>query len=100
MIEGPNEKGQCWPQCVFFKCGNRSLKAQGEVIQCLWIHDDWIGSSCSYALCVRGKMLLGNQCGLTIRRVTVETKRPSDLELDGKLKSRLSKRIKDIDDLI
>ncbi|MFQ6135305.1 MAG: hypothetical protein ACE5KU_05780, partial [Nitrososphaerales archaeon] len=80
--------------------GNRSLKAQGDVIRCLWINDDCIGPSCSYALCVRGKMLVGNRCGLTVRRVTAETKRPDDFELDKKLKSRLSRRVKDVDDLL
>ncbi len=100
LKEGPDEKGHCQPNCVFFKCGNRSINVQDDAIQCLWINDDCIGSSCSYALCVRGKMLAGNKCGLIIRRATLETKRPDDLDLNTKLKSRLTKRIKNVDDLI
>ncbi len=100
MRESPDNSGRCWPQCVFFKCGNRSLKAQGNNIRCLWINDECIGSSCSYALCIRGKMLVGNRCGLTVKRMTTETKQPDNFELDAKIKSRLSKRVKDVDDLI
>ena len=100
MREGPDEKGQCWPQCIFFKCGNRSIKAQGNVIKCLWINDECIGSSCSYAICVRGKMLVGKQCGLTIRRLTTDITRNDDFTLDEKLKRRLDKRIKDVDDVL
>jgi hypothetical protein len=100
LIEGPDDNGQCWPQCVFFKCSKRSLKGQGDAVRCLWINDDCIGTSCSFAICVRGKMLAGKRCGLTFKRATVETKRHDDFEIDQKLKSRLSKRIKDMDDLI
>lgn len=100
MIEGPDEKGSCWPQCVFFKCGNRHLRIQGDTIWCSWINDNCVGQACAYAFCVRGKMLAGNRCGLTIRRLTVETERPDDFKIDSKLKGRLSKRIKDLDDII
>lgn len=100
MIEGPDNQGNCWPQCVFFKCSKRSLKSQGEVISCLWINDDCIGTSCSFAMCVRGKMIGGKRCGLTFKRTTIETRREENLEIDPKLKSKLSKRIKDVDDLI
>ncbi|MBI2937266.1 MAG: hypothetical protein HYY22_03585 [Thaumarchaeota archaeon] len=99
MREGPDDKGRCWPQCTFFKCGNRALRAEGSTVKCLWTNDICIGSSCSYALCIRGKMLAGNRCGLTVKRVTADSVRPDEFDLDKKLKVKLSKRIKDVDDL-
>jgi len=100
LKEGPNDRGECWPYCVFFKCGKHALKTRGSVVRCLWINDDCIGPSCSFALCIRGKMVSGNRCGLTVRRVTVDIKRPEDLELDLKIKGKLAKRLKDFDDML
>ena len=100
MIEGPDEKGNCWPVCVFFKCGDRHIRLQGEAVKCAWLNDDCMGSSCSFAICVRGKMMSGNRCGFTVRRLTVEPAKPEEIKLDPKLKGKLSKRIKDLDELI
>jgi hypothetical protein len=97
--EGPSATGQCWPQCSLFKCGNRSLRNDGGVIQCIWINDTCIGPSCSYAVCIRGKMLGIKRCGLTVRRVTAESHHPDRLKLNDKIKVKLSNRIKDLDDL-
>jgi len=44
-------------------------------------------------------MLAGNRCALTVRRVTADVAARQDrVDLDKKLKVKLSKRIKDIDD--
>ncbi len=44
-------------------------------------------------------MLAGNRCGQTVKRVTADSVRSDEFDLDKKLKVKLSKRIKDVDDL-
>lgn len=44
-------------------------------------------------------MLAGNRCGMTVKRVTAESTRTEEFDLDKKIKVKLSKRIKDVDDI-
>ena len=98
--EGSDDRGLCWPQCVWFKCGKRVLQIRGRAIYCTWLNDDCAGPSCSFALCVRGKMLPDSRCGLIVRRLTTDTLRPEDFKVDVKLRGKVARRLGDEDDLV
>ncbi|MCS7116562.1 MAG: hypothetical protein RMJ31_04810 [Nitrososphaerota archaeon] len=98
--EGPSPEGLCWPRCVWFKCGKRALLIRGNTIWCSWINESCIGPSCSYALCIRAKMLPQNRCGLVVKRVTTDKVRPEDFKLDIKIPGKLAQRIGSDEDLV
>jgi hypothetical protein len=104
-VEGPDEKGLCWPRCIYFKCNHRqfgvhgALEIRGGQLWCRWLQSPCVGPSCVYADCLKNKLLPGNRCGLVIRRVTVEKLTPDDFKLDVKLKPKLLKKL-GVDDVV
>ncbi|MEM4310805.1 MAG: hypothetical protein QXX95_00240 [Nitrososphaerales archaeon] len=104
-IEGPDEKGFCWPKCVWFKCGkiikNRpAIQFRQGIIWCNWLNDKCLGPSCAYAICFRNKMMPNNRCGLVVKRVTQDAIKPEDFKLELKVKGRMAKRLGDLDELV
>jgi len=91
--EGPNKDGKCWPRCISFKCGRRSMLIRGQTIWCSWLNDLCAGPSCSYALCIRSKLLPDNRCGLVVRRITTDVVKPEDFTLNIKLRGKLAKKL-------
>ncbi len=43
---------------------------------------------CAYVTCLRAKLITGNRCGLTLRRITVEKMTPNDFKPNVKLKNK------------
>ena len=100
-LYGPTED-TIWS--TYSLCDNGDQKPPiGKPIQNKMIYvRDSFGEACPIG--VPGEMYLG---GAGVTRgylnqpaLTTETKQPDNFELDKKIKSRLSKRVKDIDDLI
>ncbi len=60
----------CAPSCEFFRCGQRALQVRGQKIWCTFTNDTCDVPKCAYVQCLRNKLLTGNLCGLTIKRVT------------------------------
>ncbi|MEM2429182.1 MAG: hypothetical protein QW779_01425 [Nitrososphaerales archaeon] len=98
--EGPDSQGLCWPKCIWFKCAKRALWIRGNTLWCNWSNENCIGSSCSYALCVRAKMLPQGRCGLVVKRVTTDKIKLEDFKLDVKIPGKLAQRIGDDKDLV
>jgi hypothetical protein len=104
-VEGPNQEGFCWPRCAWFKCGKiiagrPAIRYRGRNVWCTWINDACVGPRCSFALCVRGKMMSDGKCGLLVRRITRETIKPDDFKLDLKVKGRMAKRLGPLDEIV
>lgn len=91
--EGPDSSGRCWPRCVSFKCAKKSILYRGHAVWCSWLNDACAGPSCSYAQCVRNKLLPDNRCGLVIRRITSDVVKPEDFNLNIKLKGKLARKL-------
>lgn len=93
--EGPDDKGDCWPRCGWFKCGKRSIQMRENGVWCVWLNDFCEGPACTYSICARNRMLSSNRCGLTVRRVTTDSSHPDDYKINIKLKGRLAKHLDD-----
>jgi len=50
--------------------------------------------------CIRGKLISGNKCGLTVKRLTVDSLRPDDFKVEIKLKGKLAKRLGEDRDIV
>jgi len=92
---------QCLQQCEYFRCGQKAINFLGKKVYCRWADDDCAGSSCNYAICVRGRLLSNGVCGLKIKRKTREDF-DSSLEkgLEIKLKGKILKKFKKDDFLM
>jgi len=78
----------CMSRCEFFRCGRRMLVFREGRSWCSFVNEPCTPEICAYVTCLRGKLIAGNKCGLTLRRITVEKTSPNDFKLDVKLKSR------------
>jgi len=68
------------------------LVFQGSKTWCRWAEDECSAAACSYAMCVRGRILPNGLCGLTVRRRTAELEGPEEMAEEIKLKGKISKR--------
>ena len=100
LHEGPDPNGFCWPKCIWFKCAKRALTFRSGTAWCSWTNDNCIGPSCSYALCIRSKLLPGNRCGLVVRRITVDKVKLKDFELNLKIPGKLAQRIGNKEEIV
>ncbi len=66
---------------------------RGHTIWCSWLNDVCVGPSCSYAQCIRNKLLPDNRCGLVIKRITSDVVKPEDFNLNIKLKGKLARKL-------
>lgn len=98
--EGPDSRGFCVPQCVWFKCGKNVLQVRGNTLWCNYFEDVCVGPRCPFAICIRNKMLPDNRCGLVVRRVTADTIRPDDFKLDIKIRGKMARRLGNDRDLV
>jgi len=87
----------CTARCEFFRCGRRTLVFREGRPWCSFVNEPCTPESCAYVTCLRGKLIAGNKCGLTIRRITVENTTPNDYKLNIKLKNKYIKKIGDED---
>jgi len=68
----------CSPTCGFFKCVKNSAYHRRDAMWCRWTDELCNVSNCTYALCVRRRLLPRGICGETVKRKTVE-KAPEDV---------------------
>jgi len=76
-----------------FKCGKNAAVHRRDEVWCRWTEDRCQIANCSYALCVKRRLLPGGICGETIKRKTSE--RPPE-EVVGpaiKLRGRALRKI-------
>ncbi|MCP8323244.1 MAG: hypothetical protein L6N96_03605 [Candidatus Methylarchaceae archaeon HK02M2] len=83
----------CSPACAFFRCGRRALQIKKSKPWCSFANDYCDVKRCAYIQCIRGKLISGNMCGLTVKRLTVDRLRPEDFDIDIELKGKLAKRL-------
>jgi len=60
---------------------------------CRWADDDCQGPTCSYATCIRGRLLADGTCGTSLKRRTLEEKGPEEELPSVKLKGRILRKV-------
>ncbi|MGD0330119.1 MAG: hypothetical protein ABSB40_06680 [Nitrososphaeria archaeon] len=87
MAESDTAK-PCTSRCEFFRCGRRMLVFREGRPWCSFVNEPCMPQTCAYATCLRAKLIEGNICGLTLRRITVEKTTPNDFKPNVKLKNK------------
>jgi len=64
----------CSPKCRFFRCGKHALVFRRGEPWCTWTDERCDVANCTYALCIRRRLLPNGVCGEAIKRRTVERK--------------------------
>ncbi len=72
------QKKTCSPACDFFRCVKKAAYQRRDAVWCRWTDELCNVSNCTYAICVRRRLLPGGICGETVKRKTVE-KDPEDV---------------------
>lgn len=67
------EAKKCFPSCKFFRCGKKAIVYRGNTVWCRWTEEECDVSNCTYAMCMRRRLLPGGICGETVKRKTKET---------------------------
>ena len=86
----------CSPVCPAFKCGQNSAFYRRDAVWCKWTEEMCNVSNCTYALCVKRRLLPRGICGETVKRQTVD-KAPEEaidqpIRLRGKTLRKIGER--------
>ena len=78
------EAKSCSPTCQSFKCGKSAIVYQRDTAWCKWTEEACNVKDCTYAMCVKRRLLPRGVCGETIKRKTVD--KPLEEVLDTPVK--------------
>lgn len=67
------ETKRCSPKCKFFRCSKNALEFHGNVAWCKWLEEECNVTDCTFATCIKRKLLPNGVCGETVKRKTTET---------------------------
>jgi hypothetical protein len=73
-----DEAKSCSPTCQSFKCAKNSNIYRRDGVWCSWTEEMCDIADCSYAICVKRRLLPKGICGETIKRKTVD-KQPEEV---------------------
>lgn len=83
----------CSPTCEAFKCAKTAVVIRQDGVWCRWTDEMCDVVNCTYALCVKRRLLPKGTCGESIKRKTVE-KQPEELVGPAiKLKGRAFRKV-------
>ena len=88
-------KRYCFPECGFFRCEKRAIVHRRNSVWCKWTDEECNVANCSYATCVKRRLLPNGICGETVRRKTVEKRPEEELGPVIKLRGKALRRIGD-----
>jgi hypothetical protein len=83
----------CSSACESFKCVKEATVPRRDTVWCRWTEDMCDVPNCTYALCMKRRLLPKGVCGETIKRKTVETQPDEDVGPAVKLRGRALRRI-------
>jgi len=67
-----SEPKYCSPKCELFRCGKKAVLYSGNNVWCRWTDEECEVANCSYATCIKRRLLPGGICGETVKRKTIE----------------------------
>lgn len=87
---------RCSPTCKFFRCAKNAAVYRRDDVWCKWTGDSCDVANCTYAMCVKRRLLPGGICGETVKRKTTE-KGPEEvvgpaIKLRGKALRRVGEK--------
>ncbi|HEY4675316.1 MAG TPA: hypothetical protein VIH48_04595 [Candidatus Bathyarchaeia archaeon] len=68
----------CSPACQSFKCTKNAADYRKDGFWCRWTEDMCNVANCTYAICVKRRLLPKGVCGETVKRKTVD-KQPEEV---------------------
>ena len=85
----------CYPACQFFKCVKNSAFNRHDSVWCRWTEEMCNVANCTYALCVKRRLLPRGICGETVKRKTVEREPEEVINQSVKLRGKALRKIGD-----
>ena len=76
-----------------FRCAKNAAIFRGDVVWCRWTDEECDVTNCSYATCVKRRLLPGGICGETVKRKTVEKNPEEAVGPAIKLRGRALRKI-------
>lgn len=83
----------CSPECKLFRCGKRAIAYRRNSFLCKWTDEECDVVNCSYATCVKRRLLPNGICGETVRRKTVDKGPEEEIGPEVKLRGKALRRI-------
>ena len=85
----------CSPACQSFKCAKNSTVYRRDAVWCRWTDEMCNVANCTYALCVRRRLLPRGICGETVKRKTVERAPEEVIGQTIRLRGKALRKIRD-----
>lgn len=85
----------CFPKCRFFRCGKRAVTFRGGTAWCTWADERCNVANCTYALCIKRRLLNNGICGEAIKRRTVERKPEEEFTPMIRVRGKTIKKLRD-----
>jgi hypothetical protein len=83
----------CSPTCQSFKCAKTAVVYSRDGVWCRWTDEACDVANCTYAICVKRRLLPRGTCGETIKRKTVEKQPEEVVGPTIKLKGRAFRKV-------
>lgn len=83
----------CSPTCESFKCAKAAVVGRSNGAWCRWTDEICDVANCTYAMCVKRRLLPKGTCGETIKRKTVEKPPEEVVSQPVKLKGRAFRKL-------
>jgi len=87
-----SEVKYCFAVCDFFRCAKKAAVCRGNEVWCTWTDEKCDVSNCSYAMCMKRRLLPNGVCGETVKRKTAE-KEPEEISPPVKLRGKIIKKL-------
>lgn len=89
------QKKACSPVCQYFKCAKNAAFYRRDAVWCRWTEEMCNVANCTYALCVKRRLLPRGICGETVKRKTVEKAPEEVIGQPIKLRGKALRKIGD-----
>lgn len=83
----------CSPKCNLFRCGKNATTYRGNIIWCRWTEDNCAVANCSYATCIKRRLLPQGVCGESVKRKTIETEPEKTIIPSVRLKGKVLRKL-------
>ncbi len=83
----------CSPTCQSFRCAKDAAVNRRDAVWCGWTEETCDIADCTYAMCMKRRLLPKGVCGETIKRKTVEKQPDEVIGPTVKLRGRALRKI-------
>jgi len=83
----------CFPKCNLFRCGKNAIMYRGNTVWCRWTEENCEVANCSFATCIRRRLLPQGVCGESVKRKTIETEPEKTMMPTVRLKGKTLRKL-------